>query len=383
MGNKIEPVKVKQFVTEISETTEITETFLKSEFRSLYDSLGKDIRYNQEFMKVLKENILELDLDSIIKFIKNLIVYLNLLIKENTLQDTKNTLDILLLLIDSLFEKEKNFRQIFIQSINSIINKDPDDEEIKEIFVNTFPFNVVYLCIDLYTNQEIFINFNFTNSSENEPFEISYLLSKILFNLIYFQKNNEQVSKSYVEHFDSFKFFLSCEKIFSKEKIEKFIANLFFTFSMNFNKMIKNYGNKKDSTENFSIINFYLFLWFCYDYNKFFFSECTKDILNNEVTEIFFENEFNEKVFNLIQNILFSENKMNIVQVINNYNNLYSEIISNTVLYNTNVFKEFIYNFFENYEKFGSSFKLSVKVLLIYIFETIQVINIFKNVFFY
>lgn len=372
MGNKIEPSKVKQFVNEISETTEITETFLKSEFRNLYDSLGKDIRFNHEFMHNLKASVLELDLESIFKFIKNLIAYINIIIRENSLQDTKNTLDILLILIESLYEKEKNLREIFTQSFSSIIDKDPDEEEISETFMNTFPFNVVYLCIDLYTNQEIFIKFNFTNSAENEPFEISYLLSKIIFNLIYFQKNNEQQTKSYVEHFDSFKFFLASEKIFSKEKSEKFIENLFFTFLRNFNDMIKNNRSKKDQIENFSVINFYLFIWFCYDLNKFFFSES----LNNEATDIYFENEFNEKVFSIVQNFLpYSSSKMNIVQVIGKYNSQYSEIINHTVLYNLNIFKEFVYNFFENYEKFSISFKFSGKVLIIYIFENIQVIE--------
>jgi hypothetical protein len=377
MGNKIEPVKVKQFVTEISETSEITETFLKSEFRSIYDSLGKNNRLNQEFMKNLKQTLIELDLESIFIFIKNLIAYIHIILKENLFQDTKNTLDILLLLIDYLYEKEKNLREIFIQSFNSIIINDPDDDEIKEVFKNTFPFNVVYLCIDLYTNEEIFTKFNLTNSFENEQFEISYLLSKILFNLIYFQKTNEQVSQSYVEHFDSFKFFFLSEKIFPKEKFVKFIDTLFFTFLRNFNYMIKNNGSNKDQIENFSIINFYLFIWFSYDLNKFFFSECSKDILNNEVTDIYFENEFNEKVFSIIEKILFSDTtcKINIVQVINEYNIRYSEIINDTVIYNLNTFKEFLHNFFENYEKFSFSFKFSVKVLIIYIFETVQVIN--------
>ena len=147
---------------------------------------------------------------------------------------------------------------------------------------------------------------------------------------------------------------------------------------MNFNNMIKTFGNKKVDTENFAMINFQLFLWFCYDINKFFFTESAKEISNNEVTEIFFENEFNEKVFKIVHKVLFASDRINIIEVIGNYKNIYSDIISNTVLYNTSVFKDFVFNFFSNFEKFSVSFKFSVKIFLIYIFETNQV-NYFLN----
>jgi hypothetical protein len=394
MGNKIDMPKINHLLIEIAETTEINTNLLKNEFLNLFETLGGPTSNNIQFYySDFKNYLCEFNEILFLNFTKNLLNYISI-IRVEDLKYLKLSLQFLLLVIESIYQKSKNLQEMLIFSINLVLEKsyqNPSDEEMKNLIKNCFPFNILNESMDLFTNQETFIKSS--KLSEMDKFEISHTLLKIIFNILNYQKNNIRTSRSnfscFIEYFDSFKFFLSCEKLFPQEKIEKLISNLFSTFLLNLNSIL-NASSKKPEVENFIILSFQLLLYFCYDLNKFFFLDHTKEISNDGGCELLFENHFNEKVYRFVSQILFplegplglprpqenSENsKSNILKIISNYSSSYKRFILNIVLYNTGAFKDFVFLFFSNYEKFNQRFKMNIKYFLIFIFEGNNVRN--------
>jgi hypothetical protein len=183
--------------------------------------------------------------------------------------------------------------------------------------------------------------------------------------------------------------------------------------------------DNKSEKECFILETFELLMWFCFDVNKFFFFKknvCSDMMLGGEnlkinpqssividpdkvdeqITQIslnensniekienefFFENDFNEKVFKFlsdnykfktglssnINTIREKEIFFSPIQIVEDYNNLISENIHSTILNNPNLFKDFVFHYFNNYsgsQKFNQRFKTCVKVFVIYLFES-------------
>jgi hypothetical protein len=375
MGNKIDTIKIKQNIGEISETSDVNESFLKTEFKTLYELINSNIKNNNDLQKVFIDIFSELNEDSIINFSKNLINYLQIQLIENV--TTINlSLDLLLLILEVIYTKHKNLREIFSYTITKIsekYNKNDFKEDETNNTINTaireaFPFNVLIFAVDLVTNDEFFIKeTNF--KSDIEKLEISRKLIKIIYYIAYFQKNNDISTKTFIEFFDPFKILLSCTNIFSKLTVNKLIVKLFLIVFANFTNYV-NYEIDPNITrqdfEEYIKLSFHLLIWFCYDINKFFFRE----VNTNESVEFYFENEFNRKFFSFLTAYILNIKEDNtIIKIVDNYNKFYSECLIAVILYNNHLFKSFVNNFFSNYEKFNVSFKTNVKFFLIYLFE--------------
>lgn len=387
MGNKIDTPKLKQYVLDIANNIETNDKFIKTEFKHLFEIIqisGTDIKNNTEFQKSFKQCLLELNENLIMNFAKNLVDYLNIQVFEN-INNLKTSLEIVLLIIETIYEKCKNFREILIFSINSVLEKFKEysfekEDDIKEMIKTTFPFNLLLFSIDLNTNEELYNRQNFFKT-ENEKTEIMYINNKIIFNIVYYQKNNDLTAKNYIEFFDPFKIFLCSEVIFAKTKLIKFLENLFKQSIGSFTNLISNTKYALPEQEDNLNVSFYLLLWFCYDINKFFFNK----VNNNENVEFYFENDYNEKIYKFITKFLFPINLSNsnnkpgnhFMQIITNYNKIYNEYINTIFIYNSEIFKNFLFNFFINYDKLTYSFKVNTKILITYYFENNQVKIIF------
>ncbi len=76
MGNKLNTEKLNHFISEISETTDINESFLKQEFLSFYENVGVESTKNPLFVSCFHDNFNKLEEYQIFNFIKNLIAYI-------------------------------------------------------------------------------------------------------------------------------------------------------------------------------------------------------------------------------------------------------------------------------------------------------------------
>ena len=141
------------------------------------------------------------------------------------------------------------------------------------------------------------------------------------------------------------------------------------------NLIIRNifFDKNKLEFENFICYNFYILIWFCFDINRFLEKNIVES-LENKNHEVYFEDEYNEKIFkSLIKNFL-EENSFNFFKInVEEYNNYFSTGIKNIILENFNEFKEFFQYFFSKVENFSYKFKRLAKIFFIYIFEFDQV----------
>lgn len=383
MGNKIDTTKLKQNVTEISETVDVNENFLKTEFKNLFELLGENIKINIENQRAFSETLLESNDEAIINFSNNLITYLHTQITED-INMLKQSLDVMILVLEVIYSKHKNMREIFLYTINKVTNKYKDrsefnNEEATSVIKASFPYNLLLFCIDLSTNDDFFQKTNYFKT-EVEKFEISHQLSRIIYDIVYFQKINDLVAKVYIEHFDPFKIFLASNKIFSRFKVNKLIAKIFFNVFANFSNFVTSNFDPSISEadfESFIKTNFHLLLWFCFDINKFFFSDMQRT--SNENVQFYFENEFNQKIFGFLTNFLFDiKENQDIIQVIDEYNKFYTDSLISIVTYNSHLFKDFVNMLFTNYDKLTLVFKTNAKLLLVYFFEMYPVTNTLK-----
>jgi len=465
MGNKIESPKIKQIILEISETTEINTTFLKSEFNNLFELIGNQIKSRKELERVVVEIILELNDESILNFLQNLVEFMYICKKENFINDDKRntgknhdniyfSFHLMQLIIDSnsknfheliLFSLENfylnkfsncvDFNDILLESDHRITSYDCEADTKNFMHINlTFPINIINICMEYYIE--------LLEVLENLDFELLQIITNIL---SYFLNFNKCVltNKNFVEFIDPFKFFFYIDRSFTQnlntsqtvnsgKSFFNFINKLVFMFLKHVNEYF--IDNKSERNECFILETFELLMWFCFDVNKFFFfrknvgsdimlgGENLKinpqssfvidpDKVDEQITqkensniekvenEYFFENNFNEKVFKFLSDNykfklgMLSNIKTNPeieiffspIQIVEDYNNLISETIHSTFLNNPNLFKDFVFNYFNNYwsnQKFNQRFKTCVKVFLIYLFES-NLVKLKEYIFYY
>ena len=210
----------------------------------------------------------------------------------------------------------------------------------------------------------------------------------ILYDILFYQKANEITSKNYLEYIDIFKFVIihyitENEKNYLDKFINKliyscynFITNKGFIFSDKENLSFINSFFEKNTKEleNFICFNFYIFLWFCIDVNKFLFKSTLGDEKNNQNTnEFYFEDDYNEKIYVFIMRVFSQNDKETFLAIIKKYNKTFQLAIKTTILENIKTFKEFLPYFYLNIDNFSYKFKILVKMMIIYILEFDQV----------
>jgi hypothetical protein len=370
MGNKIETQKVDKNITEIAQNQDASETFLIREFSSLFELLGGNIKTSNEFIKLLSTNVNTMKDEHVLNFLQSLIKFLQIQIKEN-INKIKPSFELLSLLMDCVYVKYQNLRELISFSIKNLLTLEKDklsNQEVENVIREAFPFNVVLFCIGLHSNEAFFNKKEFFNS-QNETFEIAAILSKVIYDVIYYQKNNQLIATNYIKYFDPFKIFLASKVLFKTDvPINHFVVGLFLNFFINFRNFIDENLDPNISKQDLEIYichNFYLLLWFCTDMNKYFFNN-----LKNEKVVYKFENDFNERIYKFATQMLFD---IDLPEVILKYNRTYIDCLRNILLYNANLVKQFIQIFYTNEERFTYYFKTHVKILIVYLFEINQV----------
>lgn len=349
MGNKIDTVRIQTSVNNLAENKENLDR--DTEYKSILEAINGT--FTNEFKDILDKLVLDMKEEYILNIIDNTVKY-----TEAHLDNSSNirfSIELLSLLVDSIYNRFGNLRDLLTVSFSIL----------KDRF--TFPFNVLNLCISIYSNDNFFQNKD-VFKNHIEVFEINNLLAKIIYNIIFYQKYNKTLSKHCVEYLDVFKLYLSSNAI-DNETVYKFIVGLFLNVFINFKNLTDDILDPNipiKRLESYIVHNFYLLLWFCVDVNKFFFPE------NIDVAEYKYENEYNKLVDDITKNIFHKEES--ITSVISSSNKFYYDSIKNILLYNTHIVRNFILTFFNNEDNLTSHFRNATKMILIYFFELNQVI---------
>jgi hypothetical protein len=354
MGNKIDIPRVETNINNLAENK--SDIDKSAEFKSIFEAI--DGTYTQEFKDILNKNIKEMKEEYLLNLIDNTVKYVETNQESST--SLKFSVELLSLLIDCVYHRYGNLRNLLVLSI-SFLNFTHDVDRIRDIF----PFNVLSLSINLYSNENFFQNKD-VFKNHIDIFEVANSLSKIIYNIIYYQKNNQTIAQHCVEHLDVFKLYFSSDAI-DNEVVYKFMVGLFLNVFINFKNLtddILDPNIPKKLLESYIVHNFYLLLWFCVDVNKFFFVE--------DDGEYNFENEFNQAVYTLSKNILHKNKSLSVV--VKSSNKFYSDSLKNILLYNTHIVRNFILTFFNNEDTLTVNFRNSAKMILIYFFELNQVI---------
>jgi len=132
MGNKFNTENLNNFISEISETIDINENFLKQEFYSFYENVSIDSTKNIHFITSFQENFNKLEEYQIFNFIKNLLAFMKCEYNDYKEQESQQGLqgqglqnnylkpsaEILSLIVDNIYLKFKTLRELFLKSSN-------------------------------------------------------------------------------------------------------------------------------------------------------------------------------------------------------------------------------------------------------------------------
>jgi hypothetical protein len=394
MGNKVDAPKVRQFITEISETTEISENFLKSEFKNLLDNINniQTGKISGQIKPILEEILSDLNTEAILNFIQNLIEYLKYEISD--IKNFKICLELLEIILNSIYLANQNLRDFLIFSINKCLNKynSFDKARISENKLNClkkcFPVNLIIFLVDLIIDEEFFEKKSLFQN-EVEKFEVKLLLTKILYNTVYFQRVHNVQGKNYIDYLDICKTFFT-SYIFSEFKFNKFLSQLFSNSIVQF---LNYYRNKEKLDKNhfsFMRLNSVILFWFCVDINKFFFSDLAKSAnALPKNSEFYFDNEFNEKVFQFSLKFLIQEEEVKNLETtspqlnpsysyfefINQYNLQHKKHFKLIIQNYSTAIKDAINQFYINYDKIPHNLTELGKIFILYSFETNTVSN--------
>lgn len=216
-----------------------------------------------------------------------------------------------------------------------------------------------------------------------------------MYDLLYYQKKSEITSKNVLEYIDFFKYdiylsYFNEEKNYERKLFEKLIyCSLNFNINKNnasketieFN-YLNNFFERSEDFQKFIYINFYILVWFCIDVNKFIFKFDSEKLTNyqnfNDNIKIYFEDEYNEKVYKIILKYYSTSDCKGILLKNENYNKSFSKSISDLMIENINCLKNFCPNFYNLIENYSYKFKSLVKIMLVLVLEYDHVIIIFK-----
>jgi hypothetical protein len=348
----------------MSETSNVNEQYIKEDCSRFLEVNGRfliDKKFESSFIMYF----VELKEDQMLNFLKNSTKYLKYEIESETHKNLKFTLDLINIILQAIYKKYKNLRELFSYSISDLTENTNLLKEDRERVLNVFPLYIIKT-VFLYINQ---LEKNKGRENVFNQFQVKSSLVKIIYYLIYYQKTNEYIGKTYVEFFDPFKILL--ENLLDGHDLNGFLSFIFNDFCQGIKVLLINKlekGLKREDLENYVKFLLNILIFFIFDLNKFFFIP----LREKEFDEVCFENDYNEKIFKFIINQVFP--KQRITDIITNYNTSFHNMIISVVQSNTNVLNDFIISFFTNYEKFSVSYRKIIKILIIYFLEVYEVI---------
>ncbi len=151
MGNKLDYIKVENALINLSEKRLLINEFdsFKTNYKILLGMIGVDFNENKEKENTIIDILVKFSEDSFLTLINNMILFIK---SENgSKQNQTTSLDLILISISAMNRKYKNLKEIIFFSINekveNILNKESNE-------IDFFPFNLLYLCLDLISEEK-------------------------------------------------------------------------------------------------------------------------------------------------------------------------------------------------------------------------------------
>lgn len=365
MGNSLPIDKITNSITELSETTDLNENFLLTQFQSLIQLLERNELPFDDIQNVFnnlvtKSNFCE---QNLINFAYNILKFQNIDKNNQIFSKTiKHTLFYLNIICNTIkFLHEERFDSFFFQ----YLKKNKKKYENFENFGNLFPFNVLKYCIDIINDKENIIQNNKTIELKEKNIILNYALSIIYCIVCSYTPLNSQENS--IEKIDLFKFVFYNKEFISEEDFTRFFSKLSLIFFSSFENLI----SKKIELNTYLKTSFRLMLYFIDDTNRIIF-EGNK--IQNNFSKYCFEIEQNEVFCNLIHQIVNQEEDL--YTIIKNYNKFYNGIITYFVQANYRLLNEFIISFYTHYSELNLTYKNSVNYFLLKILDLIP--NMFE-----
>jgi hypothetical protein len=270
----------------------------------------------------------------------------------------------------SIFVRFNTIRELITKSYNIILENN-NNENMSIILSKSFPFNVFILCVNAITNEEFFFRKDIFQK-EVDKFDFTYRLMNIIFCIVHICDSNfEKSSQSSIEFLDTIKLFLFLQdekNIFiSQENQKKFLIKLYNTSIHNFETLVNNRINPiidKKKFEKFIFMNIYLLWYLLCDRNKNILNDMNSNNTNNNKVK----NTFNIKTISIIKKICEIKEK-GVDDIINTYNNYFSNIILEELEKTNDKFMLFIQNVYMNLYYLSDIAQNLIKIIILYIFE--------------
>lgn len=363
-GQNLNKNLVESYIYAISKKNNIEE--LNEIFENLLPNIPLDNYYSIE---VYNELFSEFDYEQINTFSNNLCSKIEQKMKDD-LDQLNYCTELLLNFTVSIFVRFNTIRELITKSYNIILENN-NNENMSRILSKSFPFNVFILCVNAITNEEFFFRKDIFQK-EVDKFDFTYRLMNIIFCIVHICDSNfEKSSQSSIEFLDTIKLFLFLQdekNIFiSQENQKKFLIKLYNTSIHNFETLVNNKINPiidKKKFEKFIFMNIYLLWYLLCDRNKNILNDMNSNNTNNNKVK----NTFNIKTISIIKKICeIKENGVD--DIINKYNNYFSNIILEELEKTNDKFMLFIQNVYMNLYYLSDIAQNLIKIIILYIFE--------------
>ena len=361
MGGSLQVQKIKQTVIELSETTDLNETFLMSQFGILTQLIGGDNAPYEEIQNLFIQMINESNFseDNLINFAFNALSFYNLSFNHTSYFGIKTTLFFLLIVVNTLKTKYENNFDSFIAHYIKVKGKMFEDMN----YINMFPFNVLKYSINAINDKEHIIQ----NNKEINPLQknsILYYAVLIVYEIICsIDVLNSQ--RNYIDKIDLFKFILNNSSFISEDDFSLFYSKIILFFFSTFENVINNKTSfNSDEIETYIQMLLKIIIFFLEDTNHFLFEEYNPVEVKNKFC---YETEHNEIYNRFISDI----SKDNIYNLIMKYRKDYKETFVLLVQSNYRLFNEFMECYFNSFDSVSDNFSHSVNYFLLLIFEYI------------
>ncbi len=361
MGGSLQVQKIKQTVIELSETTDLNETFLMSQFGILTQLTGGDNAPYEEIQNLFIQMINESNFseDNLINFAFNALSFYNLSFNHTSYFGIKTTLFFLLIVVNTLKTKYENNFDSFIAHYIKVKGKMFEDMN----YINMFPFNVLKYSINAINDKEHIIQ----NNKEINPLQknsILYYAVLIVYEIICsIDVLNSQ--RNYIDKIDLFKFILNNSSFISEDDFSLFYSKIILFFFSTFENVINNKTSfNSDEIETYIQMLLKIIIFFLEDTNHFLFEEYNPVEVKNKFC---YETEHNEIYNRFISDI----SKDNIYNLIMKYRKDYKETFVLLVQSNYRLFNEFMECYFNSFDRVSDNYSHSVNYFLLLIFEYI------------
>ena len=361
MGGSLQVQKIKQTVIELSETTDLNETFLMSQFGILTQLTGGDNAPYEEIQNLFIQMINESNFseDNLINFAFNVLSFYNLSFNHTSYFGIKTTLFFLLIVVNTLKTKYENNFDSFIAHYIKVKGKMFEDMN----YINMFPFNVLKYSINAINDKDHIIQ----NNKEINPLQknsILYYAVLIVYEIICsIDVLNSQ--RNYIDKIDLFKFILNNSSFISEDDFSLFYSKIILFFFSTFENVINNKTSfNSDEIETYIQMLLKIIIFFLEDTNHFLFEEYNPVEVKNKFC---YETEHNEIYNRFISGI----SKDNIYNLIMKYRKDYKETFVLLVQSNYRLFNEFMECYFNSFDSISDNFSHSVNYFLLLIFEYI------------